>query len=72
MSEKCICHLNGYAVKDATARAKAQELEQRLSNLNTGFSIEYDESTESITITPVNAVTYNEETESINVATGGV
>lgn len=29
MSEKCFCHFNGYAVKDAKARASIEELEQR-------------------------------------------
>lgn len=29
MSEKCFCHLNGFAVKDATARAEIEDLKQR-------------------------------------------
>lgn len=30
MAEKCICHLNGYAIKDATARKNITELEKRV------------------------------------------
>lgn len=33
MSEKCFCHLNGYKVKDADARASVSALEQRATQL---------------------------------------
>ena len=34
MAEKCFCHLNGYAVKDSTARKEIETLKEQLNNDN--------------------------------------
>lgn len=33
MDDKCFCHLNGYAVKDATARKSIEELSKKVDDL---------------------------------------
>lgn len=39
MADKCFCHLNGYAVKDATARKDISTLKERVNDLeNKGTS----------------------------------
>lgn len=32
--EKCFCHLNGYAVKDSTARKEVEEIKEHLGVLS--------------------------------------
>lgn len=34
MGEKCFCHLNGYAVKDATARKEIEALKEQVNNVS--------------------------------------
>ena len=33
MSEKCVCHINGYKVKDSTAREQINALSERVTNV---------------------------------------
>ena len=40
MADKCFCHLNGFAVKDATARAEITELEKECKRASDALSVE--------------------------------
>lgn len=39
MNEKCFCHLNGYAVKDATARADIELTKSNITNIQSDINV---------------------------------